>query len=59
MLICVYICGMINIYGINKVVIFLICGKFEINNLVCYIVNYKYYLIFLLNSLFVIIYINF
>lgn len=47
---------MINIYGINKVVIFLICGKFEINNLVCYIVNY--YLIFLLNSLFVIIYIN-
>lgn len=45
---------MINIYGINKVVIFLICGKFEINNLV----NYKYYLIFLLNSLFVIIYIN-
>lgn len=49
---------MINIYGINKVVIFLICSKFEINNLVCYIVNYKYYLIFLLNSLFVIIYIN-
>lgn len=48
---------MINIYGINKVVIFLICGKFEINNLVCYIVNYKYYLIFLLNSLFVLIYI--